>query len=170
MKIKKSILISLGLMSLVSCGTLDKELLKPKEANSLIYNGPTDFIGARVSSDYDDMSKIKAKDFTYNGNYFYKGEKIDITGDNAYINEQVKILCMYTDNPTKIVDKNDTKYKNVEGKYKVEEKDGKKIVTFLDQLAVFVRLEDSNGKTRDLQLNQVAKIKNSSRTRRWCKI
>lgn len=159
MKIKKSILISLGLMSLVSCGTLDKELLKPKEANSLIYNGPTDFIGARVSSDYDDMSKIKAKDFTYNGNYFYKGEKINITGDNAYINDQVKILCMYTANPTKIVDKDDTKYKNVEGKYKVEEKDGKKIVTFLDQLAVFVRLEDNDGKTRDLQLNQVAKIK-----------
>ena len=159
MKIKKSILISLGLMSLVSCGTLDKELLKPKEANSLIYNGPTDFIAARVSSDYDDMSKIKAKDFTYNGNYFYKGEKINITGDNAYINDQVKILCMYTANPTKIVDKDDTKYKNVEGKYKVEEKDGKKIVTFLDQLAVFVRLEDNDGKTRDLQLNQVAKIK-----------
>lgn len=172
MRVGKIAAISIGLMAVISCSSVDKTTNISTNSNnrvsnketkkSLEFSRPTDFDvqrGLKINRDNGSenyLEGLNASNFKYTGGYIYEGE---VLREGIYISPEIEVEGVYAKNPTIEVSKDDTRYKEVEGKIKVEVKGDKKEVTFLDKDGVYVKLRDKNGNTKDILLNQEVEVK-----------
>ena len=166
MRSSKIAAISLGLMAVISCSSAGINNTNNNNDNSLEFNRADDFDikrGLKLNKDKGDqnyLEKLDASNFKYNGGALYKGEILRV---GTYISPEIEVEGVYAKNPTITLKKDDKRYKeytsNVEGKIKVVDNGETKDVTFLDQNAVYVKLRDKNGNTKDILLNQSVDVK-----------
>lgn len=169
MRSSKIAAISLGLMAVISCssaGINNTNNNTNNNDNSLEFNRADDFDikrGLKLNKDKGDqnyLEKLDASNFKYNGGALYKGEILRV---GTYISPEIEVEGVYAKNPTITLKKDDKRYKeytsDVEGKIKVVDNGETKDVTFLDQNAVYVKLRDKNGNTKDILLNQSVDVK-----------
>ena len=169
MRSSKIAAISLGLMAVISCssaGINNTNNNTNNNDNSLEFNRADDFDikrGLKLNRDRGDqnyLEKLDASNFKYNGGALYKGEILRV---GTYISPEIEVEGVYAKNPTITLKKDDKRYKeytsDVEGKIKVVDNGETKDVTFLDQNAVYVKLRDKNGNTKDILLNQSVDVK-----------
>ena len=158
--------ISLGLMAVISCSSAGINNTNNNNDNSLEFNRADDFDikrGLKLNKDKGDqnyLENLDASNFKYNGGPLYKGE---ILREGTYISPEIEVEGVYAKNPTITLKKDDKRYteytSNIDGKIKVVDNGETKDVTFLDQNAVYVKLRDKNGNTKDILLNQSVDVK-----------
>ena len=165
MRSSKIAAISLGLMAVISCSSAGINNTNNNN-NSLEFNRADDFDikrGLKLNKDKGDqnyLENLDASNFKYNGGPLYKGE---ILREGTYISPEIEVEGVYAKNPTITLKKDDKRYAeytdNIDGKIKVVDNGETKDVTFLDQNAVYVKLRDKNGNTKDILLNQSVDVK-----------
>ena len=165
MRSSKIAAISLGLMAVISCSSAGINNTNNND-NSLEFNRADDFDikrGLKLNKDKGDqnyLENLDASNFKYNGGPLYKGE---ILREGTYISPEIEVEGVYAKNPTITLKKDDKRYAeytdNIDGKIKVVDNGETKDVTFLDQNAVYVKLRDKNGNTKDILLNQSVDVK-----------
>lgn len=166
MRSSKIAAISLGLMAVISCSSAGINNTNNNNDNSLEFNRADDFDikrGLKLNKDKGDqnyLENLDASNFKYNGGPLYKGE---ILREGTYISPEIEVEGVYAKNPTITLKKDDKRYaeytSNIDGKIKVVDNGETKDVTFLDQNAVYVKLRDKNGNTKDILLNQSVDVK-----------
>ena len=166
MRSSKIAAISLGLMAVISCSSAGINNTNNNNDNSLEFNRADDFDikrGLKLNKDKGDqnyLENLDASNFKYNGGPLYKGE---ILREGTYISPEIEVEGVYAKNPTITLKKDDKRYAeytgNIDGKIKVVDNGETKDVTFLDQNAVYVKLRDKNGNTKDILLNQSVDVK-----------
>ncbi len=166
MRSSKIAAISLGLMAVISCSSAGINNTNNNNDNSLEFNRADDFDikrGIKLNKDKGDqnyLENLDASNFKYNGGPLYKGE---ILREGTYISPEIEVEGVYAKNPTITLKKDDKRYAeytdNIDGKIKVVDNGETKDVTFLDQNAVYVKLRDKNGNTKDILLNQSVDVK-----------
>ena len=101
-KMKKNIIIALGLLALVSCSSIDKTGLLKKEVKVKFVksNNFDDKLYEQKEGKEKYLDLLSAKNFEFTGDFLYKGEKIAIDKE---ISPELKILYAFS---KKVNDKN----------------------------------------------------------------